>query len=62
MPVWVSSSSVLTFVHFPTIFGLAILLVAILAIADDFPSVENPTLSRFVDHDVEDEDDGAAAK
>ena len=46
--LWVSSSSVLTFILFPTIFGLSILPVAITAIADDFPSVENPTMSRFV--------------
>ena len=30
------------------IFGLAILLVAILVIADDLPSVENSTMWRFV--------------
>ena len=32
----------------PTTFGLAILLVATLATAENFPSVENYTMSSFV--------------
>ena len=38
--------SVLTI--YPTTFGLAILLVATLATVEDFPSVENATMSSFV--------------
>ena len=57
-----SSSLLLAFFLFPNIFGLAILLVAILAYADDLPSVHKSHHVEVCDHVVEDEDDGVSAK